>query len=74
MLVMCADIRSYFPPLSVYCVDRYVALDVCDFRSTSNNCGSPACLICRQDSGTEESMNAGSLFSYATTMVGTPEV
>jgi len=64
---------SYFYLLSVYCWDKYVAPDVSDFRSTSDDCGSAACLICRQDSGNKESMDAGSSFSSAPTVVGTPE-
>jgi len=73
MSVTCSDITSYFSPLSVYCGDKYVAPDVSDFRSTSDDCGSAACSICRQDSGNEESTDAGSSFSSAPTMVGTPE-
>jgi len=73
MSVTRSDITSYFSPLSVYCGDKYVTLDVSDFRSTSDNCGSAACSICRQDSGNEESMDAGSSFSSAPPMVGTPE-
>jgi len=67
------DITSYFSPLSVYCGDKYVAPDVNDFRSTSDDCGSAACSICRQDSGNEESTDAGSSFSFPPTMVTTPE-
>jgi len=73
MSVTRSDITSYFSPLSVYCGDKYVASDVSDFRSTSDNCGSAACSICRQDSGNEKSTDAGSSFSSAPTMVGTPE-
>jgi len=73
MSVTHADIMSYFSPLSVYCGDKYVAPEVSDFRSTSDDCGSAACSICRQDSGNEESTDAGSSFSSAPTMVGTPE-
>jgi len=73
MSVTRSDIMSYFSPLSVYCGDKYVAPDVSYFRSTSDDCGSAACSICRQDSGNEESTDAGSSFSSATTMVGTPE-
>jgi len=47
MSVTRSDITSYFSPLSVYCGDKYVALDVSDFRSTSDDCSSAACLICR---------------------------
>jgi len=43
MSVTPSDITSYFSPLSVYCGDKYVALDVRDFRSTSDDCGSAAC-------------------------------
>jgi len=46
---------------------------VSDFQSTSDDCGSAACSIFRQDSGNEESTDAGSSFSSAPTMVGTPE-
>ena len=67
-----SDIASNLSPLSVYCGDKYVAPDVSDFRSTSDNCGSAACSICRQDSGNKESTDAGSSFSSAATMVGTP--
>jgi len=74
MSVTRADITSYFSPLSVYCGDKYVAPDVSDFRSTSDDCGSAACLICGQDGGNEESTDTGSSFSSAPTMVGTPEV
>jgi len=73
MSVTRSDTTSYFSHLSVYCGDKYVAPDVCDFRSTSDYCGSTACLICRQDSGNEESTDAGSSFSSIPTMVGTPE-
>jgi len=68
-----SDITSYFSPLFVYCGDKYVAPDVSDFQSTSDDCGSAACLICRQDGGNEKSMDAGSSFSSIPTMVGTPE-
>jgi len=73
MSVPRSDITSYFSPLSVYCGDEYVASDVSDFRSTSDDCGSAACSICRQDSGNEESMDAGSSFSSPPMIVGTPE-
>jgi len=73
MSVTRSDITSYFSLSSVYCGDKYVAPDVPDFRSTSDDCGPAACLICRQDSGNEESIDAGSSFSSAPTMVGTPE-
>jgi len=73
MSVTRSDITSYFSPLSIYCRDKFVAPDVSDFRSTSDDCGSAACLICRQDSGNEESTNASSSFSSAPTKVGTPE-
>jgi len=73
MSVTRSDITSYFSPLSVYCGDQYVAPDVSDFRSTSDDCGSAACSICRQDSGNEESTDAVSSFSSAPTMVGIPE-
>jgi len=73
MSVTRSGITNYFSPLSVYCGDKYVAPDVSDFRSTSDDCGSSACLICRQDSGNEESTDAGSSFSSAPTVVGTPE-
>jgi len=67
------DITSYISPLSVYCGDKYVAPYVNDFRSTSDDCGSAACLIYRQDSGNKVSTGAGSSFSSPVTMVGTPE-
>ena len=73
MSVTRLDITSYFSPLCVYCGVKYVAPDVNDFRSTSDDCCSPACLICRQDNGNEESTDAGSSFSSTPTMVGTPE-
>jgi len=73
MSVSSSDITSYFSPLSVYCGDKYVAPDVSDIRSTSNDCGSATCSICRQDIGNKESTDAGSSFSSAPTMVGTLE-
>jgi len=73
MSVTHSNITSYFSLLSIYCGDNYVAPDVSDIRSPSNDCGSPTCSICRQDSGNEESMDAGSSFTSAPTMVGTPE-
>jgi len=73
MSVTRSDIASYFSPLFVYCGDKYVALDLSDLQSTSDDCGSAACLICRQDGGNEESTDAGSSFSSVPTMVGTPE-
>ena len=68
-----SDITSYFSPLSVYCGHSYVASDMSDFRSTSDACGSATCLICRQDSGNEESTDAGSSFSSTPTIVRTPD-
>jgi len=73
MLVTRSEITSYFSPLSAYSGDKYFAPDVSDFRSTSDDCGSAACSICRQDSGNEESTDASSSFSSTPTMVGTPE-
>jgi len=73
MSVTRSDITSYFSPLSVYCGDKYLATDVRDFRSNSDDCGSVASLICRQNKGNEESKDAGSSFSSAPTSVGTPE-
>jgi len=73
MLVTRSDITNYFSSVSLYCEDKYVALDMREFRSTSDDCGSAACSIWRQDSGNEESTDAGSLFSSAPTMIGTPE-
>jgi len=67
------DSTSYISPLSLYCWDKYVAPNVSDFQSTSDDCGSSACSICRQDSGNEESADAGSSFSSSPTMVGTHE-
>jgi len=74
MSVTRSDFTSYCSPLSVYCRDKYFTPDVSDFRSTSDNCGSAAYSICRQDSGNKESTDAGSSFSSAATMVGSPEV
>jgi len=68
-----SDITSYFSSLSIYCGNKYITPDVSDFRSTSNECGSAACSICRQDSGNEESTDAGSVFSSTPMIVGTPE-
>jgi len=59
MSVTSSDITSYFAPLSVYCVDKKFTSDVSDFRSTSDDCSSAACSIYRQDSGNEESTDAG---------------
>jgi len=73
MSVALSNITSYFSPLSVYCGDKYIAPDVSDFRLTLDDCSSAACSTCRQDSGNEESTDAGSSFSSAPTMVGTPE-
>jgi len=73
MLVTHSDITTYFFPLSVYCMDKYVVPNVNDFRWTLDDFGSAACSICRHDSGNEESTAAGSSFSSAPTMVGTPE-
>jgi len=73
MSVTRSNITSCFSPLSVCCGNRYVAPNVSDFRPTTDDCGSAACSICRQDSGNEESTDAGSSFSSAPTMVGTPE-
>jgi len=73
MSVTRSDITSYFSPLSVYCGDKYVTSDMSEYRSTSDDCGLPACLICRQDSRNQESSDAGSSFSSPPTMVGTPE-
>jgi len=73
MSVTRSDITSYFSSLSVYYGDKYVAPDMSDFRSTSNDYGSAACSICRQDSAIEESTDASSSFSSAPTMEGSPE-
>jgi len=73
MSVTRSDITTYFSPLSVYCGDKYFAPDLSDIRSPSDDCGSAACSMCRQDSGNEESTDAGSSFSSAPTMVVTPE-
>jgi len=67
------DIRSYFSRLSIYYENKYVALYVRDFRSTSDDCSSAACSICKQDSWNEESTDARLSFSSTPTMVGTPE-
>jgi len=69
-----SDIGSYFSPLSVYRGKKYVTPDMRNLPSTSDDCGSAACSICRQDSGNEKSTDAGLSFSYTPTMVGTPEV
>jgi len=74
MSVTRSDITIYFSPFSIYCGDKYVTPDVSDFRSTSDDCCSAACSICRQDSGNEESTDAGSSFSSPPTMVDTPEM
>jgi len=68
-----SDITSYLSTLAVYCGDKDVAPDTCDFRWTADNCSSAACLICRQDSGNEDSTDTGLSFSSTPTMVGTPE-
>jgi hypothetical protein len=68
-----AEITSYFSPLSVFCGDKYVAPDVADFRSTADDCGSPACKICGQDELNEKCEGADLSFSSAPTAVGTPE-
>ena len=60
MSVTRSDITSYFSPLSVYCGDKYVPLDMSNFRRTLDDCGSTACSMCRQESGNEESTDAGS--------------
>ena len=60
--------------MSVYYRDKYFPPDVSDFQSTLDVCSSAACLICGQDSRNEEKTVAGSSFSSAPTMVGTPEV
>jgi len=73
MSVTCAYITSYFSPLSVYYVDQYIPPDMRDFRSTSDDGCAAACTICRQDSGKEESTDAGFLFSSAPRMVGSPK-
>ena len=73
MWVTCSDITSYFSPLSVYCGDNYVAPDMSDSQSTSDDCRSAPCLICTQDSVNEESTDAGLSFSSTPIMVGTPE-
>ena len=73
ILVTRSYITSYFSPLSGFCGNKYLAPDVSDFRSTSDDCGSAACLICRQDSGNEECTDAGSPFSFVSKMEGSPE-
>jgi len=74
MSVTHSDITSYFSQLSVYCVHKYIAPGVSDFRSSSDNCGSAACSIYLQDSGNKESTYAGSSVSSSPTVVGTLEV
>ena len=73
MSVTRSDTTSYFSHLSVYCGDKYFAPDMSNFRSTSDDCRLAACSICRQDSGNEESTDAGSSFPSAPMMVGTTE-
>jgi len=68
-----SDITCYFSPLFIYCGDKYIAPDVSDFRSTSDDCRSATCLICRYDGGNAESTDVGWSFSSAPTMLGTPE-
>ena len=74
MSVTRLDITSYFPPLPIYCGNKYLAPDVSDFQWTSHKYGSAAYLAYRQDSGNEESTDAGSSFSSTPTIVGTLEV
>jgi len=74
MSVARLDITTYFSPFSEYCRDKYVAPDVSDVRSTSDDCGLAACSICRQDSGDKKNMDASLSFSSPPTMVGTPKV
>ena len=50
ILVTRMDITSYFSSLSVYCGDKYVALDLPNFRLTSTDCGLAVSLICSQNS------------------------
>jgi len=64
---------TYFPHLSVYCVDKYVAPGISDLLSTLDDCSLAACSICRQVSRNEESTYASSSFSSAPTIEGTPE-
>ena len=75
MSVTRSDITSYVSPLSLYCVYKYNVPEVIDFRLTSDDSGSAACLICRLglDSGNEESLDAGSSFTFTPTIVSTPE-
>ena len=42
-----------------------------DIRSTSDDCCLTTSSVCKQDNGNEESMNAGSSFSSAHTIIGT---
>jgi len=55
MSVTRLDITSYFFPLSVYCGDKYLAPDVSDYQLTSDDSGSATYLMCRHNSGNEES-------------------
>jgi len=62
MSVTRVDISSYFSPLSIYYRDNYIAPDISDFRSTSDDSGSAAFLNYRQDRGNKESTEPGSHF------------
>ena len=59
--------------MSVYCWDRYIVPDVSDIRSSLEDRSSAECSMFWQDSRNEKSTDAGSSFSSAPTMVGTPE-
>ena len=65
--------KLFFPFVPIF-GDKHVTLNMCDLRLTSDDCPLAPCLICRQDSRNEESMNTSSSFSSTPTMVDTPEV
>jgi len=73
MIVTYSYITIYFSHLSLYCRNKNITTDVSDFRSTLDDSSLATYLICRQDSGKEESTYTGSLFSSTPEMVGTPE-
>ena len=72
MSVTRLHILRFFSPLST-CGDKHVALDVRDFRSTSDDSVSPPYMICKRDSGPKKSTDASSSFFSPSTMVDTPE-
>jgi hypothetical protein len=68
-----ANIISYFSSLCIFCRDKYVTLEVADFRSTADTSGSPACEICGQDELNEKCEGVDLSFSSALTTEGTLE-